>query len=105
MITLAYILAGLSLLMSLLFLLQSPTPPLGFIVALSKLTAGALSPYWAIMGVIGALIGWVYQALWAIPLGTVGAGMMIWYVWQCARAHRGFESAFGAGWSEKIPAP
>ena len=104
MITLAYVLTALSLLMSLLFLIQSPKPPLGFIVALLKLTAGALSPYWAIMGVVGALIGWVYQALWAIPMGIVGAGMMIWYVWRCARAHKGFENAFGADWSDKVPA-
>jgi acetyl esterase/lipase len=55
------------------------------------------------MGAVGALIGWVYQALWAIPMGIVGAGMMIWYVWRCTRYHEGFENAFGAGWSDQIP--
>jgi hypothetical protein len=87
MTILAYILSGLSLLMSVHFLIRSPKPPLGFIVAFFKLTAGALSPYWAIMGAVGAVIGWVYQALWAIPMGIVGAGMMIWYVWRCTRDH------------------
>jgi acetyl esterase/lipase len=69
----------------------------------AKLYAGALSPYWAIIGAVGALIGWGYQALWAIPMGIVGACMMTWYVWRCTRDHNGFEKAFGAGWSDQIP--
>jgi len=101
MITLAYILSGLSLLMSVLFLIQ-PKSPLGWMVVFPKLTAEGLSPYWAIMGAVGAVIGWVYQALWAIPMGIVGAGMMIWYIWRCTRDHTGFENAFGAGWSDHI---
>jgi acetyl esterase/lipase len=36
-------------------------------------------------------------------MGIVGAGMMIWYVWRCTRDHKGFEKAFGAGWSDQIP--
>jgi acetyl esterase/lipase len=72
------------------------------LLLIPKLTAGALSPYWAIMGLVGAVIGWVYQALWAIPMGIVGAGMMIWYVWRCTRDHTGFEDAFGAGWKDQI---
>ncbi len=100
MIILAYILSGLSLLMSVLFLirLKEPSP-----VMFAKLYAGALSPYWAIIGAVGAIIGWVYQALWALPIGTVGAGMMIWFIWRCTRGHDGFEIAFGAGWQDQIP--
>jgi acetyl esterase/lipase len=101
MITLAYTLSGLSLLMSVLFLIRLKSP-LGVLVWFFKLTAGALSSYWAIMGAFGALIGWVYQAFWAIPMGILGAGMMIWYVWRCTRDHTGFEDAFGAGWSDLI---
>jgi acetyl esterase/lipase len=69
----------------------------------AKLVAGALSPYWAIIGAVGALIGWAYQAIWAVPIGTVGAGMMIWFIWRCTRGHDGFEKAFGAGWQDQIP--
>jgi acetyl esterase/lipase len=76
--------------------------PIGWIVMVPKVIAGALSPVWAIMGVVGALIGLVYQALWAIPMGILGAGMMIWYVWWCTRDHKGFEDAFGTGWSDQI---
>jgi acetyl esterase/lipase len=67
-----------------------------------KLTAGALSPVWAIMGLVGALLGWVYEAYWAVPMGILGAGMMIWYVWRCTRDHQGFEDAFGADWQDQI---
>jgi hypothetical protein len=96
MIILAYILSGLSLLMSVLFLIQTKIP-LAFMVWVPKLAAGALSPYWAIMGAAGVVIGWIYQAFWAIPMGILGAGMMIWYVWRSTRDHNGFEKAFGTG--------
>ena len=102
MIILAYILSGLSLLLSLLFLIHLRSP-LGWIILFAKLPAGALSPYWAIMGAVGAVIGWVFDALWAVPMGIVSAGVMIWYIWQCTRGHTGFEDAFGTGWAEKIP--
>ena len=101
MIALAYILSGLSLLMSVLFLIHAKNL-LGWIVLIPKLTAGALSPIWVILGAVGALIGWVYGAFWAVPMGIVGAGMMIWYVWRCTRGHQGFEKAFGAGWTDQV---
>ena len=99
MIILAYILSGLSLLMSVLLLIKLKVLNLALF---AKLTAGSLSPIWAIMGAVGAVMGWAYQALWAVPLGIVGAGMMICYVWRCTRDHKGFEKAFGAGWSDLI---
>jgi len=100
MIILAYILSGLSLLMSVLFLIK-PKVSLGFLVWF-PLTAGALSPYWAIMGAVGAVIGGVNEAYWAVPMGIVGAITMIWYVWRSTRDHNGFKKAFGAGWSDQI---
>ena len=102
MIILAYILSGLSLLMSILFLIKLKKPTL-VLFAISAGIAGALSPFWAIMGAVGAIIGWAYQAFWAIPMGIVTVGMMTWYIWQCSRDHKGFENAFGAGWSDQIP--
>jgi acetyl esterase/lipase len=105
MIILATILSGLSLLLSVLFFIQlnipsEKLPPFG---VLAKLIAGAFSPYWAVMGVAGAVIGWVYQALWAVPMGILGTGIMIWFIWRCTRDHKGFDDAFGAGWSDLIP--
>jgi len=103
MITLAYILSGLPLLMSVLFLIRLNFTLGFFTVWIPRLIAGALSPYWAIMGAVGAVLGGVYGAPWAVPVGILGAGMMIWYVWRCTRDHKGFEKAFGAGWSDQIP--
>ena len=102
MITLACIFSGLSLLISILFLIRLKFPQ-GFFVLPVKLLTGALSPYWAIMGAVGALMGLAYQVLWAIPMGIVGAGVMIWYVWRVTRNHNGFEDAFGPGWEDQIP--
>jgi acetyl esterase/lipase len=100
MIILAYILSGLSLLMCALFLIR-PKAQLLFLLFL-PLTAAALSPIWAVMGAAGAVLGWIYGALWAVPMGIVGAIVMIFYVWGCTRDHKGFENAFGAGWKEQI---
>jgi len=102
MMILAYILSGLSLLMSVLLPIHLRSPR-GWIVWFPKLAAGGLSPYWAVIGAIGAVLGWAYDALWAIPMGVVGGGMMIWYVRRCTRDHKGFEDAFGANWSDRIP--
>jgi acetyl esterase/lipase len=99
---LATILSGLSLLMSVQLLIQTKNP-IGWLMLFLKLPAAALSPYWAVIGVIGALLGWAHQAVWAVPMGILGAGMMIWYIWRCTRDHNNFEDAFGAGWSDQIP--
>jgi len=102
MIILATILSGLSLIMGILLLIPQPKFPLSFWFLLLKLPTGALSPFWAIIGVAGAVIGWGYQALWAVPMGILGAGVMSWYVWRCARHHNGFAKAFGSNWSDQI---
>jgi acetyl esterase/lipase len=101
MIILATILSGLSLLMSILLLIKLKEPTLIMFAILAGI-ASSLSPYWAIIGAVGAVLGWAYQAPWAVPMGVTGAGMMIWYVWQCTRDHKGFEDAFGAGWKNQI---
>ncbi len=103
MIALAYILSGFSLLMSVLLLLRLKMPQ-GFYVLPLKMMAVALSPLWAIFGLVGAVIGWFYQVYWVIPMGVVGAGVMIGYIWRVTRNHNGFEKAFGVGWSDGIPA-
>ena len=101
MIILATILSGMSLLMGLLF-------PIKFkvinIVFMARLLIVALAPIWAIIGLVGAVLGWVYGAPWAVAIGIIGAGMEIWYLWQCTRGHQGLEKAFGADWRGKIPA-
>ena len=99
MIILATILTGLSLLMSVLLLVQ---PKVINLLDIAKLAAGAFSPIWAMIGLIGALIGGSFGALWTVPMGILSAGMMILYIWRCTRDHKGFENAFGADWSDYI---
>ena len=102
MIILATILSGLSLLMSVLLVIQTKNP-IGWITLFPKAIAGALSPVWAILGVVGVIIGGISGAYWAIPMGILGAGTMIWYAWRCTRDHKGLKDAFGPGWSDQIP--
>jgi len=101
MTILAYAFSGLSLLMSALLVVKLKFP-LGWFILFPKLAAGALSPYWAILGVVGAIIGGISGAYWAILMGIVGAFVMIWYVWQCTRDQNGFEITFGMGWKNQI---
>jgi acetyl esterase/lipase len=103
MTILAYLLSGLSLLMAVLLVMPQPKFPLSFWLLLLKLPAGALSAYWAIMGAVGATIGGISGAYWAIPVGILGAIIMSWYVWRCTQGHNGFTQAFGADWSDQIP--
>jgi acetyl esterase/lipase len=100
MIILATILSSLSLLMSALFLVR-PSAQRLFLLFL-PLAASALSPIWAITGVVGAALGWVYNAPWAVLMGILGAVPMILYVWGATRDHKGFENAFGADWKDQI---
>ena len=97
---LATILSGISLLMSVLFLVR-PNVKLLLILFL-PMFAAALSPIWAVMGITGAVLGWVYGALWAVPMGILGSGWMVWYIWRVTRDHNGFEKAFGAGWKSRL---
>lgn len=99
MAVLAVIFSSISLLMSILLFIKLK----GISMALfAKLAAAALSLEWAFLGVVGAVLGWVSQAYWAIPIGIVGASIMFHYGWRNTRSHNGFEKAFGAGWSDLI---
>ncbi len=97
---LAYILSGLSLLMSILLLVKLKV--LNFAL-FAKVFAGALSPIWACAGIAGAFISWVHHDFYSVPIGVIGAGMMIVYILRITRDHDGFDTAFGEGWSDTIP--
>jgi acetyl esterase/lipase len=99
MIILATILSSLSLLLSVLFKIRLKIINIIFMI---RLAVAALSPYWAILGLVGAILGWVSGAPWAVLMGIISAGMVVWFVWRCTRDHKGFEKAFGAHWSDQI---
>ncbi len=98
---LAYILTGLSFLMSILLFIKLKKIGMPLF---AKLAAAALSRIWALLGLTGAVLGWFFQAYIAIPIGLIGTFVMLWYVWANTRGHDGFESAFGAGWEDMITA-
>jgi acetyl esterase/lipase len=100
MIILATILSGISLLMSALFLVR-PTVRLLMMLFL-PLVASALSPIWAIMGAVGAVLGWVSGAPWAVLMGIISAIVMSLYIWGCSRDHKSFDKAFGVGWKDQL---
>jgi acetyl esterase/lipase len=96
---LATILSSISLLMSILLFIKLK----GISMALfAKLAASALSLEWAFLGAVGAALGWIYHAYWAVPIGIVGAGILFHYGWRITRSHNEFEKAFGPGWSDLI---
>ncbi len=102
MIILAYILSGLSLLMSVLILVRLRGNFIGIILWFPKLYAGALSGYGAVIGAAGAIVGGVSKAYGAVPMGLFGASVAVWYVWQSSRGHNGFDAMFGVGWRDQI---
>lgn len=97
---LAYILSVLSFLMSILLLVKLKVLNVALFV---KLLAGALSPMWAFMGLIGAIIGWTYHHFLPVSFGLIGAVIMTVYLIRITRSHNGFTNAFGEGWSHTIP--
>jgi acetyl esterase/lipase len=68
-----------------------------------KLIAGALSPFLALAGALGVLLGAISNAPLAVLSGLVGAGAMARYVRRVTAPHTGFEQAFGPDWEQRIP--
>ena len=102
MVILAYLLSSLSLLLGVMFFVQAKPPPVGFITLFFKILATALSPLWAVTGIVGAVLGWRYQSLGAMAIGLVGTLLMLVYLWRITRDHGEFGRAFGMGWAASI---
>ncbi len=94
MIALAYIFSIAALLMSLLLFIRVKVPG-GFLLLFPKLVAGALSPLWCLLGIVGALLGWISGTLLAVLMGGAGALCMAWYLWTITSGKVTFETAFG----------
>jgi acetyl esterase/lipase len=102
MFVIAYLFAGICLLMG-LSLFPRFKPPFSFSFVLLPLVTGATSPIMAVLGLLGAGLGWFYQAPLAVAAGLTGAGIMGWYVFGVTRPQPGFVLAFGENWLNKIP--
>jgi acetyl esterase/lipase len=69
-----------------------------------KLIAGALSPFLAIAGGLGAFLGLVRRDRKAVWAGLAGAIIATRHVTKIITSHDYFEQAFGADWESQIPA-
>jgi acetyl esterase/lipase len=94
--------------MCLVFLVKLKSP-YGWFALPFKAMGLALSPIWAFFGIVGVLLGVIYQALergyqaiGALPIGLIGAIIMFLYIRGCTRNHKGFEKAFGEDWKDQI---
>ena len=104
MIVLAYLFAFLPLLLNASLFLQFKPPYNFFLLWLPQLVAHALSPFLVVVGAVGAVLGWLYQAPIALVAGVLGAGISAFYIWRVTIPQPGFELAFGQDWQSKIPA-
>jgi acetyl esterase/lipase len=70
---------------------------------LPKLWASAWAPVLALVGVLGAGLGWAANDASAILSGLVGAFLGIRHTLVATRSHDGFRQAFSADWEDRIP--
>jgi acetyl esterase/lipase len=76
--------------------------PLGFILWIPKLFAGALAPVWFILWLLGVGLGFIAGTPLAAAGSAIGSVCMAWYMWKVTRAKLDFEPGFGPDWRQYI---
>jgi acetyl esterase/lipase len=99
---LSRLLSFISAFFGLLTLIRSPQGRAGGVMWLPKLWAGAWSPFLAIAGAIGALIGLIHGDREATVSGLFGAFTGIRHTVRVTKQHDAFELAFGEDWEQHI---
>lgn len=94
---LAFLALGLSVLFFVPFRRATGRPFIG-----PKLIGQSLSPYVALMGVAGAVLGALSGTYAPLVAGLTGAGAATFYVTRVVAPHDGFARAFGPGWEAAI---
>ena len=97
------ILSYFSLFFCLWTLIKSPPGVWGGVVWLPKLWAGAWAPFLAIMGFIGANLGWVSKDYLTVIAGLLAVALGIRHTILVTRGHAHFARAFGDKWGDRIP--
>jgi len=100
--TIALMLTSLSLTMSGLLYIKSRSPA-GVRLWFPRLVASALSPFTAITGAVGWLLGMMSDSPLAALMGLVSASASTRHVQRVTRPHAEFERVFGADWLERFP--
>lgn len=78
-------------------------PPYNFFFVVFQLAAGALSPFLAILSLLGAGLGWLYHAPIAVAAGLLSAGISVIYITLVTVPQPSFDLAFGKDWKTRIP--
>jgi acetyl esterase/lipase len=101
--TLARMLSVGSAVLSALTLVRVRTPWQMVLVFLPKLVAGACSPFLALAGGVGALLGLVRKDPAAAIGGVVGAVLAARHVARVTAPHDAFAQTWGPDWPSRIP--
>jgi acetyl esterase/lipase len=73
--------------------------PFGFY----QIIPGSISPILVFLGILGAGLGWFYQAPVAVAAGLLGMLISLSYILRVTVPQPGFALAFGKDWQSKIP--
>jgi acetyl esterase/lipase len=98
----AYLLSFLVLVLDVTLFIRLK-PPFNFFIVFFQLTAGALSPFLVMLGLLGAGLGWFAAVPLAVAAGLLGAGISTAYIVLVTSPSKGFERAFGKDWRAQIP--
>lgn len=101
--TISRIFSYFSLFFCLWTLIKSPPGGWGGVVWLPKLWAGAWAPFLAILGFIGANLGWFSRDYITVFAGLLAAALGIRHTIIVTREHDHFALAFGDKWEERVP--
>jgi acetyl esterase/lipase len=102
MVTVAYLLSFLCLILN-ATLFVNLKPPYNFYFVVPQIVAVVLSPFLAVLGLLGAGLGWLTHAPIAVAAGLLGAGISVIYIALVTVPQRGFDLAFGKDWKARIP--
>ena len=101
MIVAAYVMSFLSLLLN-ASLLVHLKPPYKFFFWVFQIAAAVLSPILVLLGLLGAGLGWLYDAPVALAAGVLGAAISALYISLVTVPQSGFDLAFGRDWEARI---
>ncbi|EKU96217.1 esterase/lipase [Leptolyngbya sp. PCC 7375] len=77
-------------------------PPYSFYFVIFQLLAGGLAPVLAILGGVGAVLGWHSGARVAVVAGILGTAISIVYMMLVTAPQPGFAAAFGKDWETRL---
>lgn len=98
----ARISAFLSLVASSLFFFQVRSLP-GVLLAIPKLVLPLFAPAIALLGILGAALGFLLKERRSFVAGALGMAAALRYLRRVSAPHDGFERAFGEQWAENLP--